>query len=239
MSKKENNKDELLPINELGVEQLRFYCEEECLDFQTTATVPPLEGIIGQERAVKAMDFGLHTKNTGNHIFVSGIIGTGKLTYAKQSVRKLAKGRPVPQDWCYVNNFEDSSQPIVLSLPAGTGSVFRQDMKELLENLRNEIPKAFNSEDYELDRTAIMKAFQKNRGDMQEAFEEKAKTFYVRVKWSTTGYMLMPLLDGKPVSEEESEKLNEEEKEKIKANLQAVHDLAMTEARKCSTWSGK
>jgi len=64
MSKKENNKDELLPINELGVEQLRFYCEEECLDFQTTATVPPLEGIIGQERAVKAMDFGLHTKNT-------------------------------------------------------------------------------------------------------------------------------------------------------------------------------
>ncbi len=231
MKKEEKNKDELLSITELDVEQLRFYCEEECLNFETTATVPPLEGMIGQERAVKAMEFGLHTKNPGYNIFVSGMVGTGKLTYAEQAVRKLAKGQPVPQDWCYVNNFEDSSQPITISLPAGTGSVFRQEMKELLENLRNEVPKAFSSEDYERERTAIMKAFKEKQVTMQEAFVEKAKTFSVLVKWSTTGFMLVPLLDGQSVSEEDYQKLDEEKKEKIQANLQAVHDLAIAEAR--------
>ena len=99
MEKEDKSMIGLLPINELRAEQLHFYCEEECLDFFTTATVPPLQGMIGQERAVKAVEFGLHTKNLGYNIFISGMVGTGRMTYAKQVVQQLAKGQAVPQDW--------------------------------------------------------------------------------------------------------------------------------------------
>lgn len=227
MKKEAKNIGGLLPVKELGMEQLHYYCSDGCLDFETTSTVTPLEGMIGQERAVKAMEFGLHTKNAGYNIFVSGMVGTGKLTYAKQAVGKLAKGQPVPHDWCYVNNFEDTSRPLAISLPPGTGSVFRQDMEEMLENLQNDVTKAFSSEDYERDRTAIMKAFQEKRGEIVEAFSKKAETFAVLSKWSTTGFMMVPLLDGKPVSEEEFQKLDGDKKNIIQANLQEVHDLAI------------
>ena len=227
MEKEDKSMIGLLPINELRAEQLHFYCEEECLDFFTTATVPPLQGMIGQERAVKAVEFGLHTKNLGYNIFISGMVGTGRMTYAKQVVQQLAKGQAVPQDWCYVNNFEDSSRPLAISLSAGTGGVFHQEMQELMENLRNDVPKAFSSEDYERERTEIMKAFQEKRGDMLQAFVDKSEKYSVLSKWSTTGFMMVPLLDGKPVSEEEFQKLDENKKEKIRASLEAVHDLAM------------
>ncbi|KAF1085314.1 hypothetical protein SPSYN_01450 [Sporotomaculum syntrophicum] len=231
MSSKEQKQNKP-PVTELGVEQLRFYCDKDFFDFTTTANVPPLDEMIGQERGVKAMEFGLHTQKPGYNIFVSGMVGTGKLTYAKQVVRKLAKNQPVPPDWCYVNNFEDSSQPIAISLPAGTGNEFRQEMKELLENLRNEIPKVFSSEDYERERAALMKAFHQEQLARQEAFVEKAKTYSIQVNWSNTGYVLVPLIDGEPLSEEEFQKLDEETREEIKANMQAVQDLAMIEMRR-------
>jgi len=227
----EKKRDKLLPIQELGVEQLRFHCDETCLDFATTATLPPLEGMIGQERAVKAVEFGLHTHKPGYNIFISGTEGTGKLTYAKHVVRSLAKGQPVPQDWCYVNNFEDSSQPIAISLPAGTGDTFRQDMKELLDNLRNDLPKALSSEDFERQRTAIRKFYQDQQIARQETLAEKAKANSVNLKWSNTGFMMVPLLEGEPVAEEDFEKLDEAQKEIIKTNLQAVQELTLVEVR--------
>lgn len=218
---------DLLPIKELTAEQLHFYCKEEFFDFETTATVPQLQGMIGQERAVKAVEFGLHTKNSGYNIFISGMVGTGRMTYAKQVVQQLADKQPVPRDWCYVNNFEDSSRPLTISLPAGIGAIFSQDMQELMENLRNHVPKAFSSDDYERERTEIMKSFQEKRGEMLQSFVNKAETYSVLSKWSPTGFMMVPLLDGKPVSEEEFQKLPDDKKEKIRKNLEAVHDLAM------------
>ena len=217
----------LLPIKELTAEQLHFYCKEECFDFETTATVEPLQGMIGQRRAVNAVEFGLHTKNLGYNIFISGMVGTGRMTYAKQVVQKLADAQSVPHDWCYVNNFEDSSRPLTISLPAGVGSIFSQDMQELMENLRNHVPKAFSSDDYERERTEIMKNFQEKRGEMLQAFVDKSETYSVLSKWSPTGFMMVPLLDGKPVSEEDFQKLPDDKKEQIRKNLEAVHDLAM------------
>ena len=223
----DNELKELLPIRELTSKQLHFYCEEECFDFETTATVTPLQGMIGQERAIKAVEFGLHTKNLGYNIFISGMVGSGRMTYSKQVVQKLADKQPVPHDWCYVNNFEDSSRPFAISLPVGIGSIFSQDMQELMENLRNHVPKAFSSDDYERERTEIMKSFQEKRGEMLQAFVEKAETYSILSKWSPTGFMMVPLLDGKPVSEEDFQKLSDEKKEIIRKNLEAVHDLAM------------
>ena len=220
-----------LPVTELNGKQLRFYCDEGCLDFESTATVAPLEGMIGQERAVQAVEFGLRTKNPGYNIFVSGMVGTGKFTYVKQAVRKWAKRQPVSQDWCYVNNFDDPSQPLAISLPAGTGFEFRQEMEELLENLQNGVPKAFSSDDYEKEKAVLMKEFQLKRSEVLQEFGEKAEEFSVSPKWSTTGFMAVPLVDGNPVSPEDFENLPQEKKDEIERNMQAVHDLAMAVVR--------
>ena len=225
------NEKALRSIAELGVEQLRFYCDEDCLAFSTTATVPPLDGMIGQDRAVKAVEFGLNTKKLGYNIFISGMVGTGKFTYAKQVVRRMAKQQTVPQDWCYVNNFDESGQPVAISLPPGMGRLFRQDMKELIDNLRSEVPKAFSSDDYEQERAFILKDFQDKRAVLRDNFNEKAAAFSIMPKWSSTGFMMLPLLEGKPVSEEDFNKLDEVQKEKIQASLQAVHDLAIIASR--------
>lgn len=231
MAKDRNGKSRQQPVKELTVAQLRFHCDERCFPFETTATIDPLEGMIGQERAVKAVEFGLHTKNLGYNIFISGMVGTGKLTYAKQAVRKLAKGKAIPPDWCYVNNFDDASRPVALSLPPGTGIVFRQELDELLEDLQTDIPKAFSGEEYDREKTAIMKDFQEKRGEILQAFTEKAEGLSILPQWSTTGFMAVPLLEGNPVSAEEFQKLDKEQKEKIEANLQAVHELAMDVVR--------
>lgn len=231
MAKSGGNMKTPRQVKELGMEQLRFYCDEACLDFETTASVAPLDGMIGQERAVNAVEFGLHTNSPGYNIFISGMVGTGKFTYAEQAVRKWAVGKPIPQDWCYVNNFEDSSHPIAIGLAAGTGHVFGREMEELLENLQNDVPKAFSSDDYEREKNGIMKEFQAKRGALLQEFGEKAEALSVLPQWSPTGFMAMPLLDGNPVSPEEFEKLDKEKKEEIAAHMHSVHELAMVVVR--------
>ena len=172
-----------LAAKELQAEELSFHCRKEELIFETTATVEPLQGMIGQNRAVTALSFGLHTKNSGYNIFVSGMVGTGRMTYARQVVEELALKQQIPSDWCYVNNFEDAGRPVAVSLPAGTGALFCQKIKELIENLRNDVSKAFSSEDYERERTEIMKAFQENRSQMLQTFVENSEEYSVLSKW--------------------------------------------------------
>lgn len=119
--------------------------------------------MIGQERAVKAVKFGLFTKNPECNIFMSGLVGTGRITYAKSAVSKAAENESIPSDWCYVNNFENPSQPIALQLPPGLGNIFRQDMQELVTDLKTETSKVFSSEDYEILMTISLQLQMKNK----------------------------------------------------------------------------
>ena len=127
---------------ELAAEELRFICDDTLLPFETTKEIPLQEVMVGQERAVKAVEFGLFTKNFGYNIYISGMVGTGKVTYASSAVTKVARGEATPPDWCYVNNFDNPSQPIALSLPAGMGSALKQDMLALVDDLKSHIPKS-------------------------------------------------------------------------------------------------
>ena len=106
---------------ELHYTQLKNICVPTDFNFQTTAELDPLDGIIGQERAVKALDFGLSVKMKGYNIYMAGPSGTGKTTYARRSAETLAINEPVPSDWCYVYNFDNPKMPIALSFVAGDG----------------------------------------------------------------------------------------------------------------------
>ncbi|MEN6567579.1 MAG: ATP-binding protein [Veillonellales bacterium] len=216
---------------ELPVAKLRFTCDESLLDFETTASVPPLEVMIGQERAVKAVEFGLFTQNQGYNIFMSGLVGTGKITFAQAAVHKIAGKQEAPYDWCYVNNFENRSQPVALELPAGVGSILRQDMQDLVEDLKTDISKAFSSDDYEHAKTDMIKTFQEQRALIIEGFNQKAEEYGMLPQWSTTGFVGVPLMDGKPVAPEEYQKLDKEQRESIEKKMLAVHGKAMEVVR--------
>ena len=218
-------------VLELLPEQLRYHCEENMFTFETTESVPTLEVMIGQERAVKAVEFGLFTKTSGYNIFISGLVGTGKITYAKSAVHKVAKGEAVPNDWCYVNNFDNPSQPVALSLPAGKGSVFRQDISELVENLKREIPKVFSGNDYEQAKSDVMKTFQAKRAIIMEGFNQQAEEHGISPQWTTTGFVGLPIKDGNPITPEEFQKLDKEERESYEEKLMAVHEKALEAIR--------
>lgn len=217
---------------ELPVEKLRFTCDENVFNFVTTETVPPLEVMIGQERAVKSVEFGLFTKNPGYNIFISGLVGTGKITYAETAVKKVASQQEVPQDWCYVNNLETPGQPIALSLPAGMGYIFKQDIQELVETLKTDIPKVFSSEDYEQAKSELVKQYQEQRSVMVEEFTQYAETQGISPQWSSTGFVGLPMVDGKAVGPEDYQQLDKEQRDAIEKNMLAVHEKGMDVVRR-------
>ncbi len=102
---------------ELSSEKLRKVCDVSSIPCKTTEDMQPLEGIIGQERAVNALKFGLNIKKEGFNVYVAGKSGTGRETAIKGFLEDLAKEVPVPHDWCYVNNFENSYEPKAIKLP--------------------------------------------------------------------------------------------------------------------------
>ena len=149
-------------------------CDTGLFHFETTGEIPSLESIIGQDRAVKAMEFGLKIKRHGYNIFITGLTGTGKISYARSSTMEVAEKQPVPDDWCYLNNFKNPDAPIAVNLPAGLGSLFARDITTLIEEFNESIPKAFNTDDYERQKGAILKEFQEIRSDLMEELNSAA-----------------------------------------------------------------
>lgn len=217
---------------ELPVDKLRFTCDETLFNFETTASISPLDVMIGQKRAVKAVEFGLFAKNQGYNIFISGLVGTGKITYAKSAVAKVAQEQQTPGDWCYVNNFKNSSQPIALLLPPGLGHVFCKDIEGLIEDIKTEVGKVFSSDDYESAKNETIKSFQERRTVIIDSFNQKASEYGILPQWSTTGFVGMPMKDGKTLSPEEFQSLEKEEREATEKKLLSVHEKAMEVIRR-------
>jgi len=216
----------IMTYTELPVDKLRFSCDESHFDFETTANILPLDVMIGQKRAVKAVEFGLFAKNQGYNIFISGLVGTGKITYAKSAVAKVAAKQEVPGDWCYVNNFKNSSQPITLLLPAGMGHAFCQNMEELIVDIKTEVGKIFSSDDYEQSKNGIIKKYQEQRSTLIDSFNDMTEEHGIMPQWSTTGFIGVPMANGKAIPPEEFQQLPKELKETIEKKILTVHEKA-------------
>ena len=119
-------------ISELPVEKLRIEYDPKLLPCQNTESIQPLEGIIGQERAIKALKFGLEIKENGFNIYAAGLPGSGRMTAVKDFLEELVKDKPTPSDWCYVNNFSNPFIPNVIELPPGQGKIFQKDIKNFI-----------------------------------------------------------------------------------------------------------
>jgi lon-related putative ATP-dependent protease len=215
------------------VDKLNKKCDPRIFEFETTEEVPPLEGILGQERAVRATDFGLRIKRYGYNIFLTGHAGTGKISYARKVVEEMAEKEPVPDDWCYLYNFKHPGEPLNLNLPAGMGSVFSRDIDELLDELNEVIPKAFNTDEYERQKGSLFKKFQDIRSTLMEELNKAAQENGFMLKRTGTGYLTpVPLKEEKEIGEEEFSQLPQEEREVLEKKSTEVQLKSMEIVRK-------
>ncbi len=188
----------------LAPEQLRLRCDpDRDLSFlQTTRDAPPLTGVIGQDRAERAMKFGLSMEAPGYHLFVVGVPGTGKNTYVQSMTNRIAAGQPVPDDWCYIHNFHEPDQPIAAALPAGRGRAFQSDVKELIADLRRTIPAAFAGSDYDQQKEIITREAQQQMDETFELLREEAKKVDYELYRAPGKIMFKPQKDGQDLTTE-------------------------------------
>jgi len=209
---------------ELDYTQLKNNCSPSDFSFQSTAELTPLDGIIGQERAVKAFEFGLAVKMKGYNIYMSGPSGTGKTTYAVNSAQKLAETEPVPRDWCYVYNFENPMKPQAISFEAGIGKHFKDDMAELVVQVQKELSKAFLSEDYQHQKLVIVHGFEDKQDEMFDEMSVLADEYDFMLKSMDSSIYFIPIVNGEPVENESYDVLSEEEKVMIEKKNQTLQE---------------
>ena len=202
---------ELRSFPEVPVEKLRWRCDPEIFRFQTTRDIPCATDIIGQERAIKAIKLGLSVPSRGYNIYVQGLTGTGKETTVECILEQVATDSRIPGDKCYVHNFDNADRPLILYLPAGKGAAFRKDLEYLIEYLDRTVPAVLESEEFQSRRNQMMeKEGQKGREFIRE-FEERIKKenfVLVEIRFGpVTKTEIAPLVEGKPRSEPELEKM--------------------------------
>ena len=193
----------------LSAEQLRNHFDPSQFDFKSTEDLHVLEGIIGQERALRAISFGINIRSQGYHMYALGPVGTGKKTIIRKYLETHAETKPVPDDWLYVNNFNDSDTPKALRLPAGKGRKFRDDLDQLVEELKTEVPKAFESNEYQKERQENKDRFNKRSQEFFAKLEEKVKKAGFRLLQGPEGIGIVAVIEGEALTAEKMEELED------------------------------
>ncbi len=211
-------------VVELSYDKARKKYKLNTLDCSTTAELEPFQQIIGQERAVKALQFGLKMKDGGFNIYVSGQSGTGRKTLITSFLQEKAKEMPVPPDWCYVNNFKDPNQPNAMKLPAGKGKTFRDDMDKFTEEVKKELQKAFESEDYAQKRVSTVKKFEDEKTKLWQEINQKANEAGFVLQRSPIGIAIIPVINGQPVADEQFTTLPPKIREQIRTRRENLQE---------------
>ena len=177
-------------------EKLTNTCDPDTLGFETTDDIAPLEGTIGQERAISALELGLDIDKPGFNLFISGLPGTGRNTALRSYVERIAAGKPVPPDWSYIYGFQDPSQPVALSLPCGMIRQLKASMEELVDTCRREIPRAFEGDDYTHRIEEEMRVFQDKIKEKNAEMDERALVEGFELRSTPAGVTPVPTTNG-------------------------------------------
>jgi lon-related putative ATP-dependent protease len=219
----------MAPLKSLNSDALYHKTDPGLFGFETTADLTDMIQVIGQARAVEAVEFGTDIEQEGFNIFAMGPVGTGKRPVVREFFERHASQEPVPPDWCYVNNFEQSHKPQALRLPPGKGVEFRDDMEELVEELRTALSAAFESEEYQTRRQVIEEEFQEKQQEALEELQDRAREENVALVRTPVGLVFAPVRDDEVLSPEELQELSEEEQERLQEKIsQLQEDLQKT-----------
>jgi predicted ATP-dependent protease len=227
---------------EIPADKLSWHCDLSFLPFTCTADMTPLEDFIGQERAIRAIQFGLGVDKPGFNIFVTGLTGTGKTSIIKAFLKKVIAARlaadgdsQFPEDWCYVYNFSDPDRPQVLKIRRGWGKMLKVDMEQLVQNLQSEAKKMFESDEFARQRQAMVEELQKKQQEMMEGLMEEANRNGFTLRMAPSGMVLLPVKDGKPMQEADYLALSTAEKKQLeekRSEIEGKVEAALREGKK-------
>lgn len=211
--------------NELTPRDLKDICNPNLFKFETTKELVDTNDLIyGQERGIKALEFGTDIDIKGYNLYLEGPSGVGKTMYTKRFLeRKAEKGR-IPNDWVYIYNFENPNEPVAVSFPAGQGKVFQSTMENFVKDVRKDIKKTFNNDDFEKEKQIIKQEFEEKRESLLEKLNQKTIIQGFQVKSTENGVYMMPVLDGKTLAEEEFEELDENVKREFEERSSLVQE---------------
>jgi len=209
-------------VQALPVERLYRPSDLSGLPFKTTAELEPIEGLVGQPRALDAIKFGTHVDKAGFNLFVIGPSGARMQESVKALLKDEADSKPSPSDWVYVNNFIDSDKPIAIQLPAGRARRFHEAMHKLIDDLKAALPAVFQSEDYQTRRGAIDESFQKKQSEAFSALRNKAAEKSIVILRTPFGFALAPAQNGEVVPPEEFGTWPEAKRHEIQATIELL-----------------
>lgn len=209
----------------LKPEQLTAPIDLASLGFTSTDDLEPFRGILGQDRAVDAMHFGVAMKRAGYNMFVMGEPGTGRFSYVQRYLKAEAKRMPTPQDCVYVNNFDESREPWALHMEAGTASQLLEDIEKLVDNLLATFPAAFEHPSFQQKKSAIDRHFNKRYDTAIELVERQALKREILLYRDGANLVFAPMREGKGLDETEFAQLPDEERERFHADIEVLEEV--------------
>ena len=202
--------------------QLYSACDPGQFTFKTTEELPDLEEVIGQSRAIEAIQFGIGIEQEGYNLFALGPSRSGKRTVITQYIERVAAEQPEPPDWCYIDNFSDPHKPSALSLPAGIGVRFQQGMAQLVQELRTAVPEALESEEYRARLQEIEEALNEKQEQAFEKLHEEANAHGIAMLRTPTGFAFAPTRKGEIIKPEEYKHLTDSERKEIEETVDTL-----------------
>ena len=210
--------------NELNYKDLKMTCNPDIFHFDTTEELEPIQEGIGQDRGIKALEFGLQVDVKGYNLYLEGPSGVGKTMYTKNYLQKIATKKKVPSDWCYIYNFENPNEPIAVELPAGQGKEFKEYMDSFIKDIKNDLKNTFNNEDFEKEKALISQTYEAKRTALMEKLNKKSEKYGFQVKSAQNGIYMMPIINGKAIEQEEFDKLDDQTKQNFEDNSSIVQE---------------
>jgi len=206
-------------IDALSPDVLRTRFDSSQFDFETTDDLPADTEVVGQDRAVEALEFGMNIESDGYNVFALGPSGTGRRELVQHLLEEQAEGEDTPPDWCYVNNFDEEREPNVLKMPPGRGHDLKEDIDDLIEELKTALPAAFESEEYQSRREMIQEEVREDQEVALERLQERAREDDIALIRTPQGFAFAPIRDGEVVAPEEIESMPDEEREQVQKQI--------------------
>lgn len=211
-------------VRKLAATDVRWTCDPDDLAFGTTAELTAPDALIGQARAERSLEFGVDIQRQGFNIYASGIPGTGRISMIVDRLQHEASVRPAPDDWCYAYNFDDKHRPRALRLPAGKGPAFSSQMDEMVETLREDMPQAFETEQYRNQRDHITRRVEEDRRERFRVIEQQAAEAGFGLVQSPVGLSVAPVADGQPLAADAINAMSSADRETLQRAGKAIED---------------
>ena len=226
------------PGHPLPPELLYTRCDTAALPFDLCTELEEAPGLIGQERAVEALEFALRMRAKGYNAYALGVGGTGRHSMVEDLLHRKAASEPTPPDWCYVNNFGDPQQPHRLQLPPGRGVGLATAMKRLVAELRSALPAAFERDEYRARRDALEQQFRQRNEQAFGAMQRRAQEKNIALLRTPMGLALAPVHEGKVMQPDAFNELPAAEREQLQHEIEAIQAELETTMRQAAVGAG-